>query len=69
MVVCASLCMCACTVMMLSANLFTHAHLPQEVKIDGGVFGLDESPETPKEVRSLERKQMRYQMCTMKQQG
>lgn len=36
---------------------FTHlrSNLPEEVKVDGGVFGLDECPETPKEVRSLER--------------
>ena len=29
-------------------------NLPEEVKVDGGVFGLDECPEAPKEVRSLQ---------------
>lgn len=43
-----------------SAGSLTHSHsdLPEEVKVDGGVFGLDERPETPKEVRSLKREKL-----------
>jgi hypothetical protein len=32
-------------------------HLPKEVKFNSGVFGLNQSPQSPKEMRSLKRKE------------
>lgn len=43
-------------VLMRSWRKRACTNLPKEVKADGGVFGLDQSPEPPEEVRSLVRK-------------
>lgn len=32
-------------------------NLPKEIKINSGVFGLNQSPQSPKEMRSLKRKE------------
>lgn len=31
-------------------------NLPKEIKLNSGVFGLNQSPQSPKEMRSLKRK-------------
>lgn len=37
----------------MNASLFQSGNSPQEVKIDGGELGLNQSPETPEEMRCL----------------
>lgn len=39
------------------ARLFKDGNLPQEVKVDGGESGLNQSPETPEKMRSLGKKE------------
>lgn len=41
----------------------THSDSPQEVKVNFGVFGLDESPKAPKEVWSLQKSSNRCREC------
>lgn len=49
------------------ARLFKDGNLPQEVKVDGGESGLNQSPETPEKMRSLGKKETereRFTVCS-----
>lgn len=47
------------------ARLFKEGNLPQEVKVDGGESGLNQSPETPEKMRSLGKKETERESFTM----
>lgn len=48
---------------MFKVTTHTHSDSPQEVKVNFGVFGLDESPKAPKEVWSLQKSSNRCREC------